>query len=180
VLLVVDAAYADYVRLDDYEPGSGLAGDNVVMSRTFSKIFALAAMRIGWVHAPPHVIEVLARIEPSFPLTAPALAAAIAALDDHGHRMRARRHNDQWLPRFGARLEALGLTVYPSQANFVTVRFPGPGEGGAAAADAHLLSRGIIARRFVAPAFADCLRITIGMADDMRATGDALAELLHK
>lgn len=179
VLLVVDAAYADYVRRDDYEPGSGLAGDNVVMSRTFSKIFALAAMRIGWVHAPGHVIEVLARIEPSFPLTAPAMAAAIAALDDHRHRMWSRRHNDQWLPRVGARLEELGLTVYPSQTNFVTVRFPGRGERGAAAADAHLLSRGIIARRFVAPAFADCLRITIGMAEDMRATGDALAELLR-
>ena len=85
VLLIVDAAYADYVRIDDYEPGSGLDAENVVMSRTFSKIFALAAMRIGWVCAPRHVIDVLERLEPSFPLTAPAMAAAIAALDDREH-----------------------------------------------------------------------------------------------
>ncbi len=180
VLLVVDAAYADYVRLADYEPGSGLAADNVVMSRTFSKIFALAAMRIGWVYGPPHVIDVLTRLEPAFPLTAPAMAAAIAALDDHEHKTRSRRHNDEWLPRFSERLRGLGLKVYPSQANFVMVRFPERGERSAEAADAHLLSRGIIARRFVAPAFVDCLRITIGLADDMQAAGDALAELLGR
>ena len=176
VLLIIDAAYADYVRIRDYEPGSGLDAENVVMSRTFSKIFALAAMRIGWVCAPRHVIDVLERLEPSFPLTAPAMAAAIAALDDREHSLRSRRHNDEWLPRFSQRLAGLGLKVYPSQANFVMVRFPERGARGAEAANRHLLSKGIIARRFPDPAFEDCLRITIGTAKEMEATTAALAD----
>ena len=180
VLLVIDAAYADYVGSANYEPGGGLVShaENVVMSRTFSKIFALAAMRIGWVHAPAHVIDVLKRLEPSFPLTAMAMAAAIAALDDVEHTTRSQQHNDVWRARFRTNLRELGLHVYPSQTNFVMVRFSDEAGRGAEAADAHLLSRGIIARRFLAPAFEDCLRITIGMADDMTTTTDALTEFL--
>ena len=182
VLLMIDGAYAEYVRAEDYEAGLQLVetAENVVVSRTFSKIFALAAMRIGWVYAPAPVIEVLQRLEPSFPLTAPAMAAAVAALDDKDHRARSRQHNDTWLPRFSSRLRELGLQVYPSQTNFVLARFAGPSERGAEAADRFLLSRGIIARRFLPPAFQDCLRITIGSAADMTTTGDALEEFLRR
>ena len=181
VLLVIDAAYAEYARTDDYESGLRLVenADNVVMSRTFSKIFALASMRIGWVYAPAPVIKVLQRLEPSFPLTAPAMAAAVAALEDPNHRARSRQHNDVWLPRFSARLTGLGLKVYPSQTNFVLARFSDTAARSAEAADQFLLSRGIIARRFLPPAFEDCLRITIGSAADMTAAGDALEDFLQ-
>ena len=180
VLLVIDAAYADYVGLSDYDPGSGLVeqAENVVMSRTFSKIFALAAMRIGWVHAPEHVINVLKRLKPSFPLTACAMAAAIAALDDTEHTARSRTHNDTWRARFSEALGKLHLQVYPSETNFVLVRFPSHAARGADAADKHLLAHGIIGRRFNAPAFADCLRITIGSAKDMTAATTALTDFL--
>ena len=182
VLLLIDAAYADYVRLADYEPGFGMVdgADNVVMSRTFSKIFALAAMRIGWVYAPESIVEVLDRLEPSFPLTAPAIAAAIAALDDSAHTARSRAHNDEWLPRFSDRMRKLGLHVYPSQTNFVLIRFDDRDERSAEAVDAHLLSRGIIARRFLPPAFEDCLRITIGTEEELNTTADALEDFLRR
>ena len=182
VLLLIDAAYAEYVRVDDYDAGLGLVkiADNVVTSRTFSKIFGLAAMRIGWSYAPSHIIDVLERLEPSFPLTAPSMAAAIAALDDTAHTSRAREHNDVCLPRFSDSLRALGLHVFPSQTNFVLVRFPDDPERNADAADAHLLSRGIIARRFIAPVFTDCLRITIGNANEMTTTANALGEFLTR
>jgi histidinol-phosphate aminotransferase len=182
VLLVIDAAYADYVRIADYEPGSGLVNqaENVVMSRTFSKIFALAAMRVGWVYAPAHIIDVLKRLEPSFPLTAAGMAAAIAALDDTEHTLRSQKHNDLWRARFSESLRDLRLHVYPSQTNFVMARFPDNAGRSAEAADAHLLSRGIIARRFLAPAFEACLRITIGTADEITATTNALNEFLAR
>jgi len=184
VLFVLDGAYADYVTAPDYAPGEALvdAAANVVMARTFSKIFGLAAMRLGWVYAPRYVIEVLERLEPSFPITGPATAAGIAALGDRDHAARSREHNAEWRRRFGDRLALLGLTVFPSQTNFVLARFPQdhPRARTAAAANEFLLDRGIIARRFVAPAFADCLRITIGSAADMTAAGDALAEFLER
>lgn len=183
VLLVVDGAYADYVTAEPYDGGRALvdAADNVVMARTFSKVFGLAAMRLGWVYGPAHVIETLARVEPSFPLTAPALAAGVAALGDRDHVRRSVAHNTEWRRRFGDRLAQLGLAVYPSETNFILVRFPPDApELSAEAANAYLLARGLLPRRFVAPVFADCLRISIGTAAELTAMGDALAEFLRR
>jgi histidinol-phosphate aminotransferase len=174
VLLVIDAAYAEYVGRDDYEPGAalGAAHDNVVMTRTFSKIFGLAALRLGWAYCPPAVADVLNRVRGPFNVAAPAQAAAVAALDDADHIARARAHNDRWLPWFRDALAALGFESAPSVGNFILVRFPT--EADAAAACDHLNARGIIPRRMGAYGLGDCLRITIGLEEEMRAVVDAL------
>ena len=93
MLLVLDAAYAEYVRRNDYESGIELAGsaDNVVMTRTFSKIYGLAGLRLGWAYGPAHVIDALNRIRGPFNVSAPAIAAGVAALGDRAHLDKARR-----------------------------------------------------------------------------------------
>ena len=144
---------------------------------------AAALAKLDTMHLYPeagHIIDVLKRLEPSFPLTAAGMAAAIAALDDTEHTLRSQKHNDLWRERFSESLRELGLHVYPSQTNFVMARFPDNAGQSAGAADAHLLSIGIIARDFLAPAFEACLRITIGTADDMTATTNALTEFLAR
>ena len=100
VLLVIDAAYAEFVERNDYEAGAALvdAGDNVVMLRTFSKIYGLAALRLGWAYCPPAIADVLNRVRGPFNVAAPALAAGVAALEDRAHADKARAHNDRWLP----------------------------------------------------------------------------------
>jgi histidinol-phosphate aminotransferase len=172
-LLVIDAAYAEYVTRADYEPGIKLveAGDNVVMLRTFSKIFGLAALRIGWGYCPPAVADVLNRVRGPFNVNAAALAAAVAALEDRAHTERARQHNERWLPWFRQELARLGLTAFPSHGNFVLVRF-----ADADAALAFLNARGIIPRRMAAYGLPDCLRITIGTGEEMEAVVAALGD----
>lgn len=177
VLLVIDAAYAEYVGRDDYDSGTALVAehDNVVMTRTFSKIYGLAALRLGWAYCPPAVADVLNRLRGPFNVPAPAQAAGVAALADAAHIERARAHNDRWLPWFREEVAALGFDPLPSVGNFVLVRFPkGPGRD-AAAACAFLNGRGIIPRRMDGYGLADCLRITIGLEAEMRAVVEALA-----
>ncbi len=180
VLLVLDAAYAEYVTAEDYSPGVELvdAGDNVVMTRTFSKLFGLASLRIGWAYCPPGVADVLNRLRNPFNVTGPAQAAGAAAVEDVEFADKARAHNTLWLPWLADRLSALGLRVYPSIANFVLVRFPaGPGRD-AGAANGFLNDKGIIVREVAGYGLPDCLRITVGLEEEMRAVVDALAEFV--
>lgn len=169
-LLVIDAAYAEYVWRNDYTSGLELVErhDNVVMTRTFSKIYGLAALRLGWAYCPPDVADVLNRLREPFNVTAPAQAAGIAALADVAHLDRARAHNDAWLPRLSEALRGLGLEVAPSVANFILVRFPAE-RGGAPAADAQLRRDGIIVRDMRPYGLPEFLRITIGRAAENRA-----------
>ncbi len=180
VLLVLDAAYAEYVARNDYSPGVELveASGNVVMTRTFSKIFGLAALRVGWAYCPPAIADVLNRLRNPFNVTAPAQAAAVAALEDVAHLDAARTHNDVWLPWLAEKLAGLGLAVHPSIGNFLLVRLPAEEGRDAAAADAFLKSRGILVRRMEAYGLGDCLRITIGLEDEMQATASAFADFL--
>ena len=177
VLLVIDAAYAEYVGRNDYEPGAALvdAGDNVVMLRTFSKIYGLAALRLGWAYCPPAVADVLNRVRGPFNVAAPALAAGVAALADAAHTRAARESNDRWLPWFRDQASALGFTAWPSAGNFVLLQFAADPARGADAACRFLNARGIIPRRMAAYGLPDCLRVTIGDEADMRAVVDALA-----
>src|SRR6185312_7831321 len=117
----------EYVQRNDYEPGVALveANQNVVMIRTFSKIYALGALRIGWAYLSAPVADVLNRVRNPFNVNAAAQAAAVAALEDVAASDRAREHNDIWLPWLTRELSALGLTVNPSVGNFVIARFPG-------------------------------------------------------
>jgi histidinol-phosphate aminotransferase len=177
VLLVIDAAYAEYVVRNDYEPGIELVErhKNVVMCRTFSKIYALGGMRIGWAYASAEVADVLNRVRNPFNVNAAAQAAAVAALEDVTATDRAREHNDIWLPWLARELEKLGLAVNPSVGNFLLVRFPD-----ADAAWSHLQKSGIIVRKMAAYQLPEWLRITIGTEAENRAVVAALAQLLGR
>src|SRR3954451_15833462 len=149
VLLVLDAAYAEYVRRNDYEAGIELVAtsENVVMSRTFSKIYGLAALRLGWIYGPAPVVDVLNRIRGPFNVNSAAMAAGIAAIDDSAHLEAARAHNGKWLGWLESEIGKLGLQVTPSIANFVLIHFPTTKGQTAEDADAFLTSRGLILRR---------------------------------
>ncbi|HYM32085.1 MAG TPA: histidinol-phosphate transaminase [Candidatus Cybelea sp.] len=179
VLLVIDAAYAEYVNRNDYTPGTELVdhGGNTVMTRTFSKIYGLAALRVGWAYAPAEVAGVIQRIRGAFNVNAVAQAAAVAALEDTAHVDKARTHNDIWLPWLTRELRALGLDVAPSVGNFILVRF-GAAPKDAAAADRFLSQRGILLRAMGAYGLGDSLRATIGTEDENRALVAGLREFL--
>ncbi len=181
ILLVIDAAYAEYVTRNDYSAGIEMvdAGDNVVMTRTFSKIYAMGGMRLGWGYCAPAVADVLNRIRPPFNVTSAAQAAGIAAVNDVEFITRSRDHNTAWLPWLEDRLAALGLDVIPSVGNFVLVRFPDEPGRNADAAMAFLNGRGIIPRGTASAGIPDGIRITIGLEEEMRATADAIADFLN-
>lgn len=182
VLLVVDAAYAEYVRRNDYESGIELVAttDNVVMCRTFSKIYGLAALRLGWIYGPAHVIDAINRIRGPFNVNAPAIAAGIAAIRDTAHVERAREHNMRWLAWLTEEIGKLGLAVTPSVANFVLIHFPDSKGRTAKEADAFLTKRGLVLRRVGAYKLPNALRMTVGSEDANRLVVKALAEFLGK
>lgn len=172
IVLVLDAAYAEYVSRNDYEAGIELVAttSNTVMTRTFSKIHGLAALRIGWAYCPAAIADVLNRIRGPFNLSVPAIACGATAMDDSEHMQAAKAHNDTWLPRVAGKLQSLGLDVTPSVANFVLFHFPSSGSKTANGADEYLKSQGVIVRKVGAYGFANSLRMTIGSeADNVRA-----------
>jgi histidinol-phosphate aminotransferase len=172
ILLVLDAAYAEYVADASYRDGADLvrANDNVVMLRTFSKIYGLAALRIGWAYCPPAVADVLNRVRNPFNVNAPAQAAALAALADRDHVAAGRAHNERWLPWFCDQLAARGHKVLPSAGNFVLANFGWECE----AVTAHLNRNGVIPRPMGPYGLPDYLRITIGLEDELQAVLSAL------
>jgi histidinol-phosphate aminotransferase len=177
VLLVLDAAYAEYVRRNDYEAGLELVAttENTVMTRTFSKIFGLAGLRIGWAYCPAAIADALNRIRGPFNLSAPSIAAGAAAMDDLAHIEASVRHNEQWLPWLTVEIEKLGLKVTPSVANFILIHFPEAPDKDAASCDAFLKQRGIILRRVAGYGLPGALRLTIGTEDENKKVRDALA-----
>ena len=179
-ILVLDAAYCEYVRRNDYEAGIELVGssDNVVMMRTFSKIHGLAALRLGWAYCPPAIADVLNRVRGPFNVSAPAIAAGIAAIEDKAHQEMAVKHNETWLPWVAGELKKLGLEVTPSVGNFLLIHFPTAGTKTAAAADAFLKSRAIIVRAVGAYKLPQCLRMTIGTEAENRAVVAALSQFM--
>jgi len=180
VVLAIDAAYAEFVNRNDYEPGIKLvdAGDNVVMLRTFSKIYALAGLRLGWGYFPPAITDVLNRVRGPFNVSAAALAAGVAALNDTEALAQARAHNDRWQPWLSERLAALGLDPTPSVGNFVLPRFAESGHKTADAAFRFLQSRGILTRKMGGYGLPDRIRITIGTGEEMEKVAATLAEFM--
>jgi histidinol-phosphate aminotransferase len=181
VMLVLDAAYAEYVRRNDYEAGVELVSsfDNVVMTRTFSKIHGLAALRIGWMYAPQHICDAINRVRGPFNVNSLAIAAGAAAIGDKAHQDKAIAHNDIWLERATRELEAAGLRVTPSVGNFVLLHFPDEPAKSAEKADAFLLSRGFVLRRVTAYGMPNALRLTIGGEEAMLGVLVAIKEFLH-
>ncbi len=182
VLLVLDAAYAEYVRRNDYESGIELVAtsDNVVMTRTFSKIYGLAAVRLGWLYGPAHVIDAVNRVRGPFNVNGPAIAAGVAAMRDVAHVERAREHNTRWLAWLTEEIGKLGLKVTPSVANFVLIHFPESKGRTAKDADAFLTKRGLILRQVSAYKLPHALRMTVGTEEANRLVVKALSEFLGK
>ncbi len=180
VLLIIDCAYEEYVDAPDYEPGHRLVEEasNVVMTRTFSKIFGLAGARMGWMYGPPEVVDVVTRIGLTFPVCSGTVAASVAALEDEAHTRHIFEENRANRDRLSRSLNALGLQVTPSQGNFILVRFPDPARSAEAAAET-LRRRGIAVRRFAAPAYADRIRITLGRRGELDAAETVIAEFLE-
>ncbi len=179
VLLVLDGAYAEYVRRNDYEAGIELAGSaqNVVMTRTFSKL-GLGGARIGWMYGPLHIVDAINRIRGPFNVNAMAIEAGIAAIRDRAHVERSAVHNETWLTWLNEELTKLGLRVTPSVGNFVLIHFPDDKKHSAEAADDYLTQRGYILRRVTGYGFPNALRMSVGTEEANRGVIDALTTFL--
>ena len=171
-LLVIDGAYEEYVRGPARGAAVALARarDDVVVTRTFSKIHGLAGLRIGWMFAPAHVVDAINRFRPPFNVSIPALAAAEAAMADTDWVERCSTFNEAWRDWLAKRLGEAGFPCLPSEGNFLLAQF---GEGRAEQADAFLKSRGLIVRRTASYGLPGHLRITIGDEAACRAVAEA-------
>ena len=173
-ILVLDGAYAEFV--DGYDGGAALvsARENVVMTRTFSKIYGLGGLRVGWGYAPQAIIDVLNRIRGPFNMSGVALAGAEAAVRDQAFVAQCRKTNAEERARLAGGLRQLGIACDESYANFVLARFADEAE--ALAADAHLKSAGILVRLVKGYGFPDALRITVGTPEDNSRVLAALSD----
>ncbi len=180
VLLIIDAAYEEYARVDDYESGTQLVHEfeNVIVTRTFSKVHGMAGLRLGWCYGPKWVIDLLTKIGPSFPVNTVANAAGIASIKDLQHTDNVLAHNDKWIQTLSSEFSELGLITYPSQTNFILVRFPPDCGKTADETNQHLNANGIIPRQFALQDFADKLRFTVGTDDEMEKTIEVMRRYL--
>ncbi|MFC7377325.1 histidinol-phosphate transaminase [Brevundimonas sp. GCM10030266] len=176
ILLVIDEAYAEFVTAPDWESSFPLAKDaeNIVVTRTFSKIHGLGGLRIGFGYAPLKVAEAVDRIRLPFNVSVAGLDAAVAALSDEAHQKASLELVETWRPRLTQAIKGFGFDVLPSVGNFVLVRFSDAAR--ASAANDYLHTKGIIVRPVGGYGLPDCLRITIGTEDQNRAVLDALSE----
>lgn len=163
-VLVLDGAYAEFV--DGYDGGAALVEErhNVVMTRTFSKVYGLGGLRVGWAYAPQTVIDVLNRLRGPFNVNRAALAAAEAAVKDRGYLDYCLAENAKWGEFLVSELRGIGIACDDSAANFVLARFESEAE--ADAANEALAQNGLIVRQVKGYKLPDCLRITIGQGGD--------------
>jgi histidinol-phosphate aminotransferase len=182
VVLVVDAAYAEFCTDPTFTDGLDLArgAENIIVTHTFSKIHGLAALRVGWAYAPAPIADAIDRIRPPFNVSVPALTAAVAALADEAFQARSLALVEQWRPWLTQQLGGLGLAVVPSSANFILVEFPTTPGKTAPDAEAFLASRGLIVRGVAGYGLPGHLRITIGLEEHNRALVGVLAEFLGR
>jgi len=176
VLLVLDGAYAEYV--EGHDGGARLveARDNVVMTRTFSKLYGLGGLRIGWGYGPDHVIDVLNRVRGPFNVTTPALVAAEAAVRDTAWAEKCRNDNTRWRAWLAEALAERGVPSDTSTANFILARFASQEQ--AEACDTYLKSQGVIVRRVAGYNLPNCLRITVGDEAGCRRVAHAIGQFM--
>lgn len=180
ILLVIDAAYCEYAEAKDYGYGWELVNDqpgNTVVLRTFSKIFGLAALRVGWAYCPGDVAEVLHRVRGVFNVSHPAQVAAIAALGDREHIEKAKAHNRQWLPWLSEQISSTGLALSPSLGNFVLIHFADPGQ--CQTADTNLRQGGVILRPVGGYGLPQCLRASVGLGHENERMIELLTSFLR-
>jgi histidinol-phosphate aminotransferase len=177
VVIVVDEAYAELTDAPDYASGLGLldAHPNLVVTRTFSKAYGLAGLRVGYLLGTPGLVAVMERVRESFNVNGPALAACEAALGDHGHLHEVRVRNAGQREALSVALRERGLEVFPSQTNFVLAGFGRD----ATPIELALTAHGVVLRSMVGYGLPDCLRITVGTGQENRRLLDALDEALR-
>jgi histidinol-phosphate aminotransferase len=180
VLLVLDAAYSDYVSRNDYEMGIELVAtsDNTVMTHTFSKIHGLASLRIGWMFGPANIVDAVNRIRGPFNVSTPAMLAAVAAIEDTAHIQMSKAHNEHWRNWLNEEIGKVGLKVTPGVANFVLIHFPLDKGRTAADADAFLTKRGLVLRALGNYGLPHALRMTIGTEEANRRVVEALSDFV--
>ncbi|WP_291841506.1 histidinol-phosphate transaminase [Maricaulis sp.] len=180
-LLVLDAAYAEFVRNPDYEAGIELARerDDVVVTRTFSKIHGLAALRLGWAYGNKAIIDVLHRVRGPFNVNMAAIEAGTAAIRDKAFQQRSADHNDEWVAFLRQQIGGLGLEVTPSVCNFVLIHFPQTAGKTAAEADAYLTSKGLIIRSVEPYGLPNALRATVGTEAENRRLVEVLSDFMN-
>jgi histidinol-phosphate aminotransferase len=180
VLLVIDSAYGEFVTAKDYESGIGLVTQfpNVVMTRTFSKLYGLAGLRIGWMYASAEICDVINRIRGPFNTALVQQLAGAAAICDREHFWKAVEHNNKWLAWITAEIRKTGLRVDDSVANFVLIHFPADGEKTVAKADAYLTTGGIILRSVASYGLPNCLRMTVGTEEQNRLAVSLLQQFM--
>ncbi|MGY3602590.1 MULTISPECIES: histidinol-phosphate transaminase [unclassified Bradyrhizobium] len=182
VLLVIDAAYSDYVVRNDYGLGLELCAttENTVMTHTFSKIHGLAALRVGWMFGPAHIVDAVNRIRGPFNVSTPAMLAAVAAVEDTAHVEMSRVHNEKWRSWVTDEVRKLGLKVTPSVANFVLIHFPTEKGKTSADADAFLTKRGLVLRAVNNYGLPHALRMTIGTEEANRLVVEGLRDFMDQ
>lgn len=182
VLLMLDGAYADYVVEPDFDSGTELvrSSDNVMMTRTFSKLYGLAGTRIGWAYAPQAVVNAIQRIRTPFNTNWPAQVAAAAALRDTEFADMVRNHTIQWRERMREQLISLGITVPASVTNFLLMQIPEDRGHTALDCSRFLSEKGILLRPTGVSGPGDCLRVTVGAAHENEAFLQAMTEYLQQ
>ena len=178
VILVIDAAYAEYMEESDYDAGARLVdeNENVVMTRTFSKIYGLGGIRLGWGYFPAEIADVINRIRGPFNVNAPSIAAGVAALDDQAFVARNRDFNRDERNFLAQQIGGMGLTFIPSYGNFILVKFPDEPGLNAADIQTHLREGGVIVREMAAYKLGDWLRISVGTKEGNRKLIELLQE----
>ncbi len=180
VILVLDAAYAECVAADDYEPGLALArdADNVLMTRTFSKLYGLAALRLGWGYGSPAVIDAMDRLRSPFNVTSPALCSGAAALQDDAFLQKVRDHTICWRTWLRDQALTLGLQAPETETNFILVDFTPVSTASAEQANHYLTQKGYILRWLPGQGLGHCLRLTVGTEEENRGVITALQSYL--
>jgi histidinol-phosphate aminotransferase len=182
VVLVLDGAYSEFCSDPRFEDGLALARDaeNIVVTRTFSKLHGLASLRVGWAYAPLEIIDALERIRPPFNTSIAGQEAAVAALADTDFQARSLALVEQWRPWLTQQIGGLGLEVTPSAANFVLVNFPSTPGKTAKEAEGFLASNGYIVRGVGNYGLPDAVRVTVGLEEHNRAVVELLAKFMSR
>jgi histidinol-phosphate aminotransferase len=180
-LFVLDEAYGEYVTS---EKPCGLAlaktASNVLLTRTFSKVYGLAGLRLGWAYGARDIIDAMNRVRGIFNISVPAIEAAVAALDDQAHVDKTVAHTVHWRDWLARELTALGLKVTPSEGNFVLVHFLPNTPHDVKAADSYLMSHGYILRRLDPYHLYDAMRLTVGTEEENKAVVKHLREFMQR